>query len=184
MSKKSIGLFVGSLRKESWSKKLANAITALAPDGFDFTIIPIGDLPLYNQDYDDDNQVPAAYTAFRNALDEVQGVIFITPEYNRSVPAVLKNALDVGSRPVGKNKWNAKPGLVISCSAGGLAGFGAHHHLRQSLVPLNVLVLPKPEVYLSNVKEAFDDSGKLSEKVQGLLKKAIDAYIEWFNKLN
>ncbi len=183
MSKKSIGLFVGSLRKGSYSKKLANAITALAPDGFDFTIIPIGDLPLYNQDYDDDNQVPAAYTAFRNALDQVQGVIFITPEYNRSVPAVLKNALDVGSRPYGKNKWNAKPGLVISCSMGGLSGFGANHHLRQSLVFLNVPVLQQPEIYLANIKECFDESGKLNEGVHGLLKKAVDAYIQWFNKL-
>ncbi len=183
MHKKSIGLFVGSLRTASYSKKLANAIISMAPDGFDFTIIPIGNLPLYNQDYDDHNQVPEAYTVFREALAQVHGVIFITPEYNRSLPAVLKNALDVGSRPYGKNNWNGRPGMVISCSAGGLSGFGANHHLRQSLVFLNVPVLQQPEVYLANVKDCFDETGALTERSAKFLQKAVDAYVEWFGKI-
>ncbi|WP_428232624.1 NADPH-dependent FMN reductase [Flavobacterium sp.] len=180
---KVIGIVAGSLRKESFSKKLAKAVVAMAPDGFDFKIINLAELPIYNQDFDDHNEVPAAYTTFRNEIKELDGFIFITPEYNRSVPAVLKNALDVGSRPYGKNVWDGKPGAIFSNSPGAVGGFGANHHLRQSLVFLNIPVMQQPEVYLAKVNELFDESGTIKEgATKDFLKKAVDAYIVWFNK--
>ncbi|CAM4367890.1 chromate reductase [Pedobacter westerhofensis] len=180
---KIIGILAGSLRKESFSKKIGNTLIAMAPQGFEFKIISLDDLPIYNQDFDDDNQVPVTYTTFRKEVQAVDGVIFITPEYNRSVPAVLKNALDVGSRPYGHNVWDSKPGAVISNSPGNLSGFGANHHLRQSLVFLNVPVMQQPEIYIAKSNELFDENGELkSEGTKEFLHKAVDAYIAWFNK--
>src|SRR3546814_395351 len=120
-----IGIIVGSLRKASFSKKLAKSVTTMAPSGFEFKIIPIDGLPIYNQDFDDEDRVPESYTAFRNAIGALDGVIFVTPEYNRSIPGVLKNALDVASRPYGKNRWDGKPGAIFSNSPGNLSAFGA-----------------------------------------------------------
>ncbi|MFH6991032.1 NADPH-dependent FMN reductase [Flavobacterium sp. FlaQc-48] len=180
---KIIGIIAGSLRKESFSKKLAKAIVAMAPEGFDFKIISLADLPVYNQDFDDHNEVPPAYTTFRKEVKELGGFIFITPEYNRSVPAVLKNALDVGSRPYGKSVWDGKPGAIFSNSPGAVGGFGANHHLRQSLVFLNIPVMQQPEVYLAKVNELFNESGTIKEgPTKDFIKKAVDAYIAWFNQ--
>ncbi|WP_432329713.1 NADPH-dependent FMN reductase [Mucilaginibacter sp. P25] len=138
---------------------------------------------MYNQDFDDHPGVPKAVTAFRKEMEQVDGIIFITPEYNRSVPAVLKNALDVGSRPYGKSVWNAKPAAVFSNSPSNLSAFGANHHLRQSLVFLNVPTMQQPEVYLPKVNELFDESGNLKEgSTKDFLQKAVNAYVEWFNK--
>ena len=119
---KTIGIIAGSLRKESFSKKIAKAIQAMAPAGFEFKIISIDDLPSYNQDFDDYNQVPESYIQFRNEMKTVDGVIFVTPEYNRSVPGVLKNAIDIGSRPYGKSVWDKKPAAVFSSSTGNISG--------------------------------------------------------------
>jgi chromate reductase len=151
-----IGIIAGSLRKESYSKKIASALITLAPDDLEFRIISLADLPIYNQDFDEYHEVPEAIIVFRKEMEQVAGVIFVTPEYNRSVPAVLKNALDVGSRPYGKRVWNAKPAAVFSNSPGNLSAFGANHHLRQSLVFLNVPTMQQPEVYLPKVNELFD----------------------------
>ncbi|RZA08161.1 MAG: NAD(P)H-dependent oxidoreductase, partial [Moraxellaceae bacterium] len=138
---------------------------------------------LYNQDFDDDGTAPASYHAFREEMKTVDGVIFITPEYNRSVPAVLKNALDVGSRPYGKSIWNAKPAAIFSNSPGLLGAFGANHHLRQSLVFLNMPVMQQPEVYISKVSEAFDDNGALVDgRTKDFLDVAVKGYITWFSK--
>lgn len=181
---KTIGIIAGSLRKESFSKKIANVIQAMAPSGFEFKIIPIDNLPLYNQDFDDNNQVPESYTAFRKTIKELDGVIFVTPEYNRSIPGALKNAIDVASRPFGKNNWDGKPGAVFSNSPGQISGFGANHHLRQCMVFLNVAVMQQPEVYISGVSKLFDENGHLKdEKTKTFLQKAVDAYIVWFNKI-
>jgi chromate reductase len=180
---KVIGILAGSLRKESFSKKIGKAVMAMAPEGFEFKIISLADLPIYNQDFDDNNEVPEAITLFRKEMASVDGVIFVTPEYNRSVPAVLKNALDVGSRPYGKSVWDAKPAAVFSNSPGNLSAFGANHHLRQSLVFLNVPTMQQPEVYLPKVNELFDESGILKEgSTKGFLQKAVDAYIVWFKR--
>ena len=180
---KIIGIIAGSLRKESFSKKLAKAIVDMAPAGFKFKIISLAELPIYNQDFDDDNQVPPAYTTFRDEVKQLDGFIFITPEYNRSVPAVLKNALDVGSRPYGKSVWDGKPGAIFSNSPGAVGGFGANHHLRQSFVFLNIPVMQQPEVYIAKVNELFDQSGTIKEgDTKDFIKKAVDAYIVWFNQ--
>ncbi len=184
MNNKKIGIFVGSLREASYSKKIAEAVIEMAPEGFEFKIIEIGQLPLYNQDYDDHNKVPGSYTPFRETVKALDGVIFITPEYNRSVPAVLKNALDVGSRPYGQNAWDNKPGAVFSSSPGQISGFGANHHLRQSLVFLNIPVMQQPEVYIASIQKEIDDNGKLSDKTREFLEKAVTAYIDWFQRLS
>lgn len=136
MAQKRIAVIVGSLRKGSFNRKMAKALMKLSPDSLSLEIIEIGDLPLYDQDLDDNP--PAAWTGFRERLKKFDGVLFVTPEYNRSVPGVLKNAIDVGSRPYGKNAWAGKPGAVVSVSPGAIGGFGANHHLRQSLVFLEI----------------------------------------------
>ncbi len=185
MENKKIGLFVGSLRKESNSRKIANNIIRMAPEGFEFKIVEIGQLPFYNQDFDDHNNVPESYTLFRKDVAALDGVIFITPEYNRSVPAVLKNAIDVASRPYGKNVWDAKPGAVISNSIGAIGGFGANHHLRQSLTFVNVLMMQQPEAYLSNVgKGCFEEgSDNFTERTYDFVQRFVQAYIGWFQRL-
>lgn len=180
--KHKIGIIVGSLRKASYSKKIAKNLIELASDEFDLEIIPIGDLPLFNEDFDGE-YAPEAYNEFRRKMKEKQGFIFVTPEYNRSIPGCLKNALDVGSRPKGQSIWAGKPGLVISLSQGSMAGFGAHHHLRQVLVNLNVLTMAQPEMYLSKIQEMFDEEGHLTEKSINFLQKGWNAYVDWFKKM-
>lgn len=180
---KVIGILAGSLRKESFSKKVGKTLLDLAPDGFEFKLIDLNDIPLYNQDFDDHNKVPEGITKFRTEMANVDGVIFITPEYNRSVPAVLKNAVDVGSRPYGKSVWDKKPAAIFSNSPGNLSAFGANHHLRQSLVFLNMPTMQQPEVYIAHVNDLFDVEGNMKEGgTKDFIKKAVGSYIIWFNK--
>jgi len=180
---KIIGIIAGSLRKNSYSKKIGNAVLSMSPQDFVFKIISLDDLPVYNQDFDDDGAVPESYVEFRNTVSKLDGVIFITPEYNRSVPAVLKNALDVGSRPYGKSVWNGKPAAIFSNSPGVLSAFGANHHLRQSLVFLNMPTMQQPEVYLSKVHELFEENGDIKQGCsREFIQKAVDAYISWFKR--
>lgn len=185
MANKKIGIFVGSLRKDANSKKIAKNVINMAPEGYDFEVIEIGQLPFYNQDFDDHNEVPESYTAFRKKVKDLDGVIFITPEYNRSVPAVLKNAVDVGSRPPKENSWGKKPGAVISSSTGNISGFGANHILRQSLTSVNILTMAQPEMYLAKLSpESFNEDGSFTEqKTIDFMKKFVDAYIAWFEQL-
>lgn len=178
--RKRIAVIVGSLRKASFNRKAANALVAMAPDSLTLEIVEIGDLPLYNQDYDDDP--PAPYGVFRDRIRAADGVLFITPEHNRSMPAAMKNALDIGTRPPSDNVWNGKPGAVISASPSLQGGFGASHHLRQSLVNLNVVCMPKPEVYLSQAHELFDDQGQPTPRCQEFLQKFIDGYARWIEQ--
>lgn len=183
MANKKVGIFVGSLRKESFNRKIANYLVSIAPEGYDFEIIEIGQLPFYNEDLDKGNP-PAEFVEFRDTVAGLDAVLFVTPEYNRSVPAVLKNAVDVASRPYGKNVWNGKPGAVISSSIGAIGGFGANHILRQSLVFINVPAMAQPEAYIGNVAANFDDSGKLTkEDTQKFLKDFIKAFQSWVEKL-
>jgi len=180
---KVIGIIVGSSRKDSYSKKISKAVLSMVPKDFEFKIISLDDLPIYNQDFDDNGNVPESYVEFRNEVMALDGVIFITPEYNRSVPAVLKNALDVGSRPYGKSVWNGKPAAIFSNSPGNIAAFGANHHLRQSMVFLNMPTMQQPEVYLSKVHELFEENGDLKEgATKVFIQKAVDAYISWFKR--
>ncbi len=173
-----VAVIVGSLRKGSINRRVANALVELAPGGLRLGIVEIGDLPLYNQDLDE--TPPTAWTAFRARIAAADAVLFVTPEHNRSVPAAMKNALDVGSRPYGKSVWNGKPGAVVSASPGAAGGFGANHHLRQSLVFLNVPAMPQPEVYLGGADKLFDAEGKLAnEGTRKFLHGFMQAYAAW-----
>jgi chromate reductase, NAD(P)H dehydrogenase (quinone) len=175
-----VGVFVGSLRRESFNRKMAKALIALAPPSLQPEIVEIGQLSLYNQDEDEGANVPQAWTAFRERVKRCDAVIFVTPEYNRSVPAVLKNALDVGSRPYGKSAWDGKPGAVISVSPGAIGGFAANHHLRQSLVFLNVPTLQQPEAYIGGAANLFSPDGKLtSDSTRALVEKFMQTFAAW-----
>ncbi len=173
-----VAVLVGSLRKASINRKLALALAELAPPSLNLKIVEIGELPLYNEDIDV-SPAPAPYVTFRDQVRSADALLFVTPEYNRSVPAPMKNAIDVGSRPYGQSVFSGKPGAVLSASPGAVGGFGANHHLRQSLVFLDVPVLQQPEAYLGGAGSFFDDNGKLNDGVRGFLQKFIDAYAAW-----
>jgi chromate reductase, NAD(P)H dehydrogenase (quinone) len=176
-------VLVGSLRKASFNRMLANALISLAPSSMKFDIVELGQLPLYNEDLET-AAPPAAWTAFRKRVEAADAVLFITPEYNRSVPAVLKNALDVGSRPYGSSIWDRKPGAIVSGSPGAIGGFGANHHLRQSLVFLNVPMLQQPEAYLGRVDKLFDEHGKLAnDGTRKFLQDFMQAFANWVETL-
>jgi chromate reductase len=181
-SERQIAVLVGSLRKDSFNRKMANALIALAPHNLRPAIVEIGQLPLYNQDLDTENP-PREWTAFRDRIRPVQGVLFVTPEYNRSVPGVLKNAIDVGSRPYGKSVWNNKPAAIVSVSPGALGAFGANHHLRQSLVFLNMPSLQMPEAYIGGADKLFDAQGKLTnDSTREFLTKFMQTFAAWVEK--
>jgi chromate reductase, NAD(P)H dehydrogenase (quinone) len=154
-----VAVLVGSLRKASFSRKMALAAIKLAPASLKLEIVEIGDLALYDEDAE--AAAPKSWTVFRDKMMAAEAVLFVTPEYNRSVPGVLKNAIDVGSRPYGKSVFNGKPGAVISISPGVIGGFGANHHLRQSLVFLNVPTMQQPEAYIGGAGSLFDDAGEI-----------------------
>jgi chromate reductase len=172
-------VLVGSLRKASLNGRVANALISLAPSSMKLNIVEIGQLPLYNEDLET-AAPPAAWTAFRQRVKAADAMLFVTPEYNRSVPAALKNALDVGSRPYGASVWDRKPGAIVSSSPGAIGAFGANHHLRQSLVFLNVPTMQQPEAYLSHVDKLFDEQGKLvSEGTAKFLQSLMQVFANW-----
>jgi chromate reductase len=172
-------VLVGSLRKASYNRMLANALISLAPSSLKLGIVDIGQLPLYNEDLDTDPP-PAQWIAFRQLIKAADAVLFVTPEYNRSVPAALKNALDVGSRPYGRSVWDRKPGAIVSGSPGAIGAFGANHHLRQSLVFLNVPAMQQPEVYVSHVDKLFDEIGNLVNEGTGkILQQFMQTFAIW-----
>lgn len=178
---KDIAVIVGSLRKESFNRKMANALRELAPPALKLEIVEIGQLPLYNQDLDADP--PAVWKEFRARIKKADGVLFITPEYNRSIPAPLKNAIDVGSRPYGQSAWDKKPCAIVSVSPGAIGAFGANHHLRQSFVFLNMPAMQQPEAYIGGADKLFDASGKIAnDGTRGFLTKFLEAYAAWVEK--
>lgn len=177
-----IGVLVGSLRKDSYNRKLARAVKELAPKTLSLELIEIGDLPLYNSDLDGEDP-PSTWRVFRNKVREVDGLLFFTPEYNRSTSAALKNALDVGSRPYGQSVWSGKPGAIISVSMGAIGAFGANHHLRQALVFLDVPAMAQPEAYIGNAGELFDAEGELiNESTRDFMKEYLTAFEEWVHR--
>jgi chromate reductase len=180
---KRIAVLVGSLRKESINRKLAKFLILLAPNTIKAELVEIGDLPMYNQDLDEGDGIPEAWNKFRHEMKTYQAVLFVTPEFNRSVPGALKNAIDVGSRPYGQSIWSGKPGAVISASPGAVGGFGANHHLRQSLVFLDIPTLQQPEAYLGHAGNLFDTEGKITnEDTLKFLEKFMEAFINWVEK--
>lgn len=177
---KKIGVIVGSLRKDSWSRKLAKALIQLAPPELDMEIIDISRLPLYNQDPDDEGHPHKEWTTFREQMQSVDGVLFVTPEYNRSIPAPLKNAIDVGSRPYGKSIWSGKPGAVISSSPGSIGGFGANQHLRQTFVFLDIPCMQQPEAYVADISNLFDEQSNIvKDGTREFLKKFMRSFGDW-----
>ena len=181
MSKK-IAVIVGSLREGSFSKQIAKNMMKLFPSDYEPEFVEFGNLPLYNEDIDTPENVPAEYTEFRNKIKDAAGVLFVTPEYNRSIPGGLKNAIDVGSRPYGANAWEKKPAAVVSVSPGAISGFGANHALRQSLVFLDMPTLQQPEAYIGNVTKILDDNGNVAEGTVGFLQSIVDAYVDLLNR--
>lgn len=178
-----VALLIGSLRKESYSRKLGKAFISLAPKNLALDFIEIGDLPLYNEDLETDTP-PLAWQNFRNAMKKVDAIIFITPEYNRSIPGVLKNAIDVGSRPYGKGIWNGKPGAVISISQGAIGGFGANHQLRQALVFNDVPTMQQPEAYIGKIQNLITDDGKpVNEDARKFFSNILQSFDKWTEKL-
>jgi chromate reductase len=178
-AQRKVAVLVGSLRKASFSRKTARALAALAPDTLHLEMVEIGDLPPYNED-EETASPPAAWVAFRDQVRTADAVLFVTPEYNRSVPGFLKNAIDVGSRPYGKSVWSGKPGAVVSVSPGALGAFGANHHLRQSLVFLDVPAMQQPEAYIGGAAGLFDEAGNLvSETTKAFLTKFMAAFAAW-----
>ena len=178
MKKHNIAVIVGSLRKESFSLKTAKALIALAPESLSLEIINIADLPMFNEDLE--ATPPNKWVAFRKQIIAADGLLFLTPEYNRSVPGVLKNAIDVGSRPYGKNSWDGKPGAIVSVSIGNISGFGANHHLRQSLTFVNVPTMAQPEAYIGGAAALFDDQGELTnDATKEFLKSFMKAFEKW-----
>jgi chromate reductase len=173
-----IGVLVGSLQSNGLTRKVAHALRHLAADTLALEIVEIGDLPLYNPDREAEG-VPA-WTAFRSAIAPLDGILFVTPEYNRSVPAALKNAIDVGSRPAGASVWSRKPAGVVSQSPGAMGGFGANHHLRQSLVFLDMPAMQQPEAYLGHSAALFDNEGMLlNGSGKTFLEGFVTAYSAW-----
>jgi len=179
-----IAIIVGSLREGSINRKIARSICALKNDNLDCTIVEIGDLPLYNQDIEKDP--PQQWVRFKEQIAAVDGILFCTPEYNRGMPGVLKNAIDVGSRPFGRSVWDRKPAAIVSASPGSIGGALSNHQVRQSCVFLNMPVMQQPEAYLGHVNDdSFDEDGKLKEgPLLGLVEKLAHAFAEWVTTIH
>lgn len=179
MSRLTIALLVGSLRKGSFNRQMAEAFAKLAPENLTCRIVEIGDLPFYNQDLETETP-PAAWTTFREALKASDGLMFFTPEYNRSISGVLKNAIDVASRPYGKGAINGRPAGVISVSPGALGAFGANHHLRQILVGVGVPVMAAPEAYIGGAGGLFAEDGAIKvDSTREFVQNFAVKFAEW-----
>ena len=182
MKKFKIAVIVGSLRKESYNLKTAKELIRFAPESLDMQLLDISGLPMFNEDLE--ATPPQEWEDLREKIRAVDGLLFVTPEYNRSVPGVLKNAIDVGSRPYGENSWNGKPAGIVSVSIGAISGFGANHHLRQSLTFINVPAMAQPEAYIGGAAELFDDQGKLTNSsTKEFLKEFMTAFEKWIHTI-
>jgi chromate reductase, NAD(P)H dehydrogenase (quinone) len=176
---RTVAVLVGSLRKASYNRKMALALAKLAPETLKLEIVEIGDLPLYNEDVEAAG-APAAWTRFRNEVKGADALLFVTPEYNRSVPGCLKNAIDVGSRPYGSSVFAGKPGAIVSVSPGAIGGYGANHHLRQSMVFLDVPTMQQPEAYIGGAATLFDEQGGIAnETTRGFATKFMQSFAAW-----
>jgi chromate reductase len=179
MDKHNIAIIVGSLRKQSVNRKIARTMCAIRDDHLDCTIVEIGDLPLFNQDIE--ASPPAEWLRFREQIAAVDGILFVTPEYNRGIPGALKNAIDVGSRPYGKSVFARKPAAIVTASPGGIGGFGCNHQLRQCCVFLDMPVMQQPEAYLGHVTDdSFDADGQLKDgPLKDVVTRLAHAFADW-----
>jgi chromate reductase len=179
MEKPRIAIVVGSLRKESLNRKVALAMCHVAAEKLDCTIVEIGDLPLFNQDIEADP--PDAWTRFKQEIAAADGILFVTPEYNRTIPGALKNAIDVGSRPYGKSAWEKKPAAIVTASPGGIGGFGCNHQLRQACVFLDMPVMQQPEAYLGGISDkSFGEDGSIADPgLAKVVRRLANAFADW-----
>ncbi|ACC73267.1 NADPH-dependent FMN reductase [Paraburkholderia phymatum] len=176
-----IAVVVGSLRRDSTNRQLAKALISLSPSDFSFELLDIGSLPLYSQDYDDD--FPEVARNFKQRIQAANGLLFVTPEYNRSMPGVLKNALDWGSRPWGHSVWGGKPGAVIGTSPGATGTALAQQHLRNVLAYLDVATLGQPEMFIKHTAGQIDETGNITnDDTRKFLQKFVDRYVEWVKR--
>ena len=172
-----IGLIVGSLRKESWNRKVAEVAKTLFPENIQVDFVEIGHIPFYNKDLDGENEI-AEYKEIRSAIKNYDGFIFFTPEYNRSFAPAIKNIIDIGSKSPDGNIWSKKPVAVFSASIGGYGGIAGNLALRQNFVNVNIMPLQRPEVYLSNIQDSFDAQGNISADTKDFIDKAVKAFIK------
>lgn len=178
---KKITVIVGSLRKESYNRKIANELIRLTKGNLDLEIVEIGNLPLYNEDLDENP--PQEWIEFRQKIKDSEGILIISPEYNRTIPGALKNAVDVGSRPYGSSVWPGKPGAVITSSVSPLGGLAANHHIRQAFVFIDVTLMQQPEAYIGNASKIFKEDGKsFVDETEKIMQKFVDSFTDWVNK--
>jgi len=182
MGKQTIGILIGSLRRDSFCKKVGRYLSGLLEGQFEVKFINIANLAMYNQDFDDDKNVPPEWVQFRQEVKALDAVLFITPEYNRSISAVLKNALDIASRPYKQNVWSGKPGAIVSVSPGNIGGFGANHHLRQTAACLNIHLMQQPEAYIGGIVRSVDAETVTDKALQDFFRQFADAFAEWINR--
>jgi chromate reductase len=176
-----VGVLVGSLRRESINRRLSVALAQLAPPSLLLEPIPIDKLPMYNQDIE--ASPPSEWVEFKSRARSVDALLFVSPEYNRSIPAPLKNAIDVGSRPYGDSAWNGKPGAILTASPSAIGGFGANHHLRQCMVFLNVPLMMAPEAYVGGADKLVDENGNITvPATRQFLEKFMQAFAEWVDR--
>jgi len=181
MATTKIAVFIGSLRKDSFNRKLAKAVEKLAPDDFEFSHVRIDDLPLYNQDFDED--YPAEAKRLKQDVESADAVLFVTPEYNRAIPGVLKNAIDIGSRPWGTNSFAGKPAGVLGISIGAIGTALAQQHLRNTLAYLDMPTLGQPEVFMQMKDGLLDDEGNVgNDETRKFLQGFVDRYVAWVRK--
>ncbi|WP_323140970.1 NADPH-dependent FMN reductase [Massilia phyllosphaerae] len=181
MATRKIAVLVGSLRKASFTRKLAKSLMLAAPPTLELDIVEIGGLPMYNED-DETDTPPPSWTEFRDRVREADGILFCTPEYNRSLPGALKNAIDVGSRPYGKAAWTGKPCAVVSQSPGALGGFGANHAVRQTLVFLNMPCMQMPEAYIGGITGKFDGDQLTDDGLRSFLQQFMGCFATWVER--
>ena len=181
MPARRVAVIVGSLRKEAFSRRVAHALRAMQPPTLNLEIVEIRDLPLYNQDLDTDSP-PAAWTAFRDAVRAHDAILFVSPEYNRSIPGALKNAIDVGSRPYGKACVTGKPCAVVTTSPGAYGGFGANHQIRQAVVFLDMPMMQMPEMYISAVDKVVDAAGVVQADKREMFEKFLQKFATWIER--
>jgi chromate reductase len=181
MSKTKVAVFVGSLRKDSFNRKLARAVEKLAPDDFEFAYVRIDNLPMYNQDFDED--YPAEAARLKKDVESADAVLFVTPEYNRAMPGVLKNAIDIGSRPWGTNSFAGKPAAVLGISIGAIGTALAQQHLRNTMAYLDMPTLGQPEVFMQMKDGLLDDDGNIgNDGTRKFLQDFVDRYVAWVKR--
>jgi chromate reductase len=184
MDKYKIAVLAGSLRREAFTVKIAKYVMGLMPDDFEPKLLDLSGLVMFNQDFDADGLTPDAWKVFREEVDAADGVLFVTPEYNRSFPAVLKNALDIGSRPPGQNKWNGKPGGLIGVTPGNMFAITGASMLRHTMSFLNIILMNSPEQYIADVSQILDENGAVTQEYrQKSLQAWTEAYAEWVRRL-